>query len=135
MLLQIASVLALYGLLEGFNAGIRQAIAATHGDRLYIGSSVSLGDPLPIGSLARIRATPGVVFATARNALPATYQRPDQGVPVIAADAVPFFGIYDEFSAPQPRSTRSSTRAPACSSAKLRLTKKPGKSADASAFN
>jgi putative ABC transport system permease protein len=101
MLLQIASAFALYGLLEGFNAGIRQVIAATHGDRLYIGSSVSLGDPLPIGSLARIRATPGVVFAIARNALPATYQRPDQGVPVIAADAVPFFGIYDEFTAPQ----------------------------------
>jgi putative ABC transport system permease protein len=101
MLLQIMSAFALFGLLEGFNAGIKLAIAATHGDRLYVGSSVSLGDPLPISLLARIRATPGVVFATTRSALPATYQRPDQGVPVIAGDAGSYFGIYDEISAPK----------------------------------
>src|SRR5215831_12690821 len=83
MLLQIMSAFALFGLLEGFNAGIKLAIAATHGDRLYIGSSVSLGDPLPISLLARIRATPGVLFATMRSSLPATYQRPDQSVPLI----------------------------------------------------
>ena len=101
MLLQIASAFALFGLLEGLNAGIKQAVAATHGDRLYIGSSVSLGDPLPTSLLARIRATPGVVVATTRTALPSVYQQPDQQVPVIAADASSFFAIYDEFGASQ----------------------------------
>jgi putative ABC transport system permease protein len=101
MLLQIASAFALFGLLEGINAGIKQAIAATHGDRLYVASSVSLGDPLPIGLLGRIRSIPGVVYATPRQALPATYQQPDQGVPVISTDVGPFFEIYDEFSASQ----------------------------------
>ena len=101
MLLQIASAFALFGLLEGVNAGIRQAIAQTHRDRLYIASSVSLGDPLPISILARIRATSGVAFATPRQALPATYQQPDQQVGVIAVDASPFFAIHDEFSVPQ----------------------------------
>ena len=99
MLLQIASAFALFGLLEGFNSGIRQAIAATHRDRLYVGSSVSLGEPLPIGLLGRIRSTPGVAVATMRSGLPATYQQPGQGVPVIAAEVGPFFEIYDEFSA------------------------------------
>jgi putative ABC transport system permease protein len=99
MLLQIASAFALYGLLEGFNTGIKEAIAATHRDRLYIGSSVSMGNPLPIGLLQRIRSTPGVEFVTARSGLPATYQQPDQQVSVIAADAGPFFEIYDEFTA------------------------------------
>jgi putative ABC transport system permease protein len=101
MLLQIASAFALFGLLEGLNAGIKQAIAATHGDRLYIGSSVSLGDPLPTSLLARIRATPGVVVATTRTALPSIYQSADQQVPVIAADAASFFAIYDELGATQ----------------------------------
>jgi putative ABC transport system permease protein len=85
------------------NAGIKQAIAATHGDRLYIGSSVSLGDPLPTSLLARIRATPGVMVATTRTQLPAayTYQGADQGVPVIAADPGSFFAIYDNLNASQ----------------------------------
>ena len=101
MLLQIASAFALFGLLEGLNSGIKQAIAATHGNRLYVGSSVSLGDPLPISLLGRIRSTPGVEFATMRSGLPGTYQQPDQEVSVIAADASAFFAIYDEFSAPK----------------------------------
>jgi putative ABC transport system permease protein len=99
MLLQIASAFALFGLLEGFNAGIKQAIAATRGDRLYVGSSVSLGTPLPISSLARIRATPGVLAATTRTSLPASYQAPTQQVPIVAGDANTYFVIYDEFKA------------------------------------
>ena len=99
MLLQIASAFALYGLLEGFNTGIKEAIAATHRDRLYVGSSVSLGDPLPISVLGRVRSTPGVAFAAERSGLGGTYQQPDQQLNVIATDAGPFFAIYDEFDA------------------------------------
>ena len=99
MLLQIASAFALFGLLEGFNAGIKQAIAATRGDRLYVGSNVALGNPLPISLLGRIRATPGVLAATTRSQLPSTYQSPTQQVPVIAGDASSYFVIYDEFKA------------------------------------
>ena len=101
MLLQIASAFALFGLLEGLNTGIKQAIAETHRDRLYVGSSVSLGDPLPISVLGRIRATPGVAFATPRQALPGTYQQPDQQVGVIAVDPEAYFAIFDELSATQ----------------------------------
>jgi putative ABC transport system permease protein len=101
MLLQIVSAFALYGLLEGFNTGIKLAIAKTHGDRLYIGSSVSLGDPLPIGLLGRIRSIPGVEFVTMRSQLPGSYQQPDQQVGVIAVDVGAFFKVYDEFIASQ----------------------------------
>jgi len=102
MLLQIASAFALFGLLEGFNSGIKQAIAAARGDRLYIGSNVSLGGvPLPINLLARIGGTPGVVAVSSRSALPAIYQSPTQPVPIIGADAKAYFLIYDEFKASQ----------------------------------
>jgi putative ABC transport system permease protein len=99
MLLQIASAFALFGLLEGFNTGIKQAIAATHRDRLYVGSSISLGNPMPISVLGRVRATPGVEFATVRSGLGGTYQQPDQQVNVLAAEPGPFFAIYNEFVA------------------------------------
>ena len=42
LLLQIASAFLLFGLLQGLNSGIKQAIARAHADRLYVGSSVSL---------------------------------------------------------------------------------------------
>jgi putative ABC transport system permease protein len=99
MLLQIASAFALFGLLEGVNSGIKQTIAKTHRDRLYIGSSVSLGDPLPVSVLDRVRATPGVKFAAPRQGLPAVYQKPDQGVGVIATDPEAFFEVQDDWSA------------------------------------
>ena len=101
MLCQIASAFALFGLLEGFNSGIKQAIAAARGDRLYVGSSVSIGVPLPISLLARIGATPGVVAVSTRSQLPAVYQSPTQPVPIIAGDAKAYFVIYDEFKASQ----------------------------------
>lgn len=101
MLLQIASAFALFGLLEGVNTGIKQAIAQLHRDRLYIGSSVSLGDPLPISLLARIRATPGVALVTPRQGLPGTYQQPDQQVGVIAIEPRAFFEIHDEYAVAQ----------------------------------
>jgi putative ABC transport system permease protein len=99
MLLQIASAFALFGLLEGVNSGIKQSIAQTHRDRLYVGSSVSLGDPLPVSVLSRIRATPGVLFAAPRQGLPAIYQQSDQGVGVIATDPESFFAIQDDWRA------------------------------------
>ncbi len=101
MLLQIASAFALFGLLEGFNSGIKQAIAAARGDRLYVGSNVSLGVPLPISLLGRISATPGVMALTARSGLPAIYQLPTQQVGIVGADAKAWFVVYDEFKASQ----------------------------------
>src|SRR6185295_7151009 len=101
MLLQIASAFALFGLLEGFNSGIKQAIAAARGDRLYVGSHVSLGVPLPISLRARIEGTPGVLAVTARSAVPAIYQIPTRQIAVIGGDAKAYFVIYDEFKASQ----------------------------------
>ena len=60
MLLQIASAFLLFGLLQGVNSGIKEVLARTHSDRLYVGSAVSLGVPLPISMLPRLKAVPGV---------------------------------------------------------------------------
>ncbi|MGH8150725.1 MAG: ABC transporter permease [Steroidobacteraceae bacterium] len=99
MLLQVASAFVLFGVLQGFNAGLKHTIAMQHGDRLYVGSRVSLGNPLPTGMLAKIRSVPGVEVVTARSGFGGTYQKPNQFVGCTAVDPGPFFRIYDEVEA------------------------------------
>src|SRR5215510_14319180 len=86
MLLQIASAFLLFGLLQGLNSGIKQVIAKTHADRLYVGSAVSLGVPLPMGLLPRVRAVSGVKLVTPLVQFPAIYQKPGQGIPMTGVD-------------------------------------------------
>jgi putative ABC transport system permease protein len=98
LLLQIVSAFTLFGVLQGVSSGTKQAIASTHSDRLYVASRVSVSDPLPIGLLERIRSIPEVRDVTPRAAFGGSYGTPQQGMPVIAVDAEPFFRIFDELS-------------------------------------
>ncbi len=97
MLLQIASAFLLFGLLQGLNSGVKQAIAKTHADRLYVTSNVSLGDTLPISLLPRIRQVPGVRAVTPLTQFGGQYQRPGQSIPISAVDAGAIFKIFSEY--------------------------------------
>jgi putative ABC transport system permease protein len=97
MLLQIMSAFLLFGLLQGLNSGVKQAIAKTHKDRLIVGSSVSLGDPLPISQLSRIQSISGVKEVSPIVQFPGQYQRPGQTLPITAVDVGAFFKIYSEY--------------------------------------
>jgi putative ABC transport system permease protein len=99
MLLQIASAFVLFGVLQGFNAGIKRTIAEQHGDRLYVGSKVAFGNALPTGMLPKIQSIRGVERVTERASFGGTYQKPDQFVSCAAIDADTFFKIYDEVEA------------------------------------
>ncbi|MEJ1960939.1 MAG: FtsX-like permease family protein [Gammaproteobacteria bacterium] len=97
ILLQIASAFLLFGLLQGLNSGIKQAIARTHSDRLYVASSVSLGVPLPISLLPRIKIVPGVKLVTPFGQFPSIYQKQGQGIPLNAVDPEAFFGMVSDY--------------------------------------
>lgn len=97
MLLQIVSAFLLFGLLQGFNSSIKQAIAGTHSDRLYVASSVSLGEPLPISMLPRLKSVPGVKEVTPLVQFPGQYQRPGQGIPITAVDTEAFFNSFPDY--------------------------------------
>jgi putative ABC transport system permease protein len=101
MLLQIVSTFALFGVLEGLNTGIREAIAHTHADRLYVASRVSLSDPLPLAHLSRLQAVPGIEGVSYRIGFGGTYQQPTQFVPGFATDVASFFAMFDEIDVPQ----------------------------------
>src|SRR5689334_1144170 len=101
MLLQIVSAFLLFGLLQGLNSAIKLAISKTHSDRLYVSSSVSLGDPLPISLLPTVKAVPGVKEASPFVQMPGVYQKPGQGIPITAVDVDPFFRMFPDYSAPK----------------------------------
>jgi putative ABC transport system permease protein len=101
MLLQIASAFLLFGLLQGLNSGIKQALDRTHSERLYVGSSVSLGVPLPISLLPQLKNVPGVKVATPFVQVPAIYQKRGQGIPIFAVDPEAYFSLGSDLVVPK----------------------------------
>lgn len=96
ILAQVIVAFALFGVLQGLTSGINHAIAATHPDRLYVGSKMNLGYPVPIAIVNWVKTVPGVITVAPRYQFGATYQRPTQGVGICATDVDAFFAMYPE---------------------------------------
>ncbi len=96
ILLQVVIAFALFGVLQGLASAVNQAIASTHVDRLYVGNKLQLGSPIPISIVERLKTVPGVRAVTYRYQFGASYQRPEQGVPICATDVDSFLAVYPE---------------------------------------
>ena len=96
ILAQVVIAFALFGVLQGLNSAIKQAVAGTHADRLYVGSRLRFGTPLPISMVARLQSTPGVKGVSYRFALGGSYQRATQNIPIAATDVESFLSMYPE---------------------------------------
>ncbi|HEY6453774.1 MAG TPA: ABC transporter permease [Steroidobacteraceae bacterium] len=96
ILLQVVIAFTLFGVLQGLNGAINKVVAATHADRLYVGSRQRFGTPLPIAVMSTVQSTPGVIAAAARFQFGATWQKPDQQVPIMATDIDAFLAVYPE---------------------------------------
>lgn len=96
ILLQVTVAFTLFGVLQGLDTGIKQAIARTHANRMYVFSRVSSGDSLPVALLPQIQRVPGVLAVTYQTGLGGTYQNPNQQVAVSAVDAASFARIFPE---------------------------------------
>ncbi|HEY6824184.1 MAG TPA: ABC transporter permease [Steroidobacteraceae bacterium] len=88
--LQVSVAFALFGVLQGLKTGVAHAVAAARADLLLVHSRLSLiMQPLPYGLLEQIRTVPGVKLAIPVELTSGTYQRPDQGVGVVAVGPEP----------------------------------------------
>jgi len=96
ILLQVVIAFALFGVLQGLAGAVKHAIASTHVDRLYVGSKVNIGLPLPIAIVEWLKTVPGVAGVAPRYQFGASYQRPEQGVPILATDVDSYLAIYSE---------------------------------------
>src|SRR5215831_14139458 len=80
ILLQITIAFTLFGVLQGLDTGVKQAIAKSHANRMYVLSRVGRGDSLPFGLLSQIQNVHGVVSVSYQSGIGGTYQSLDQQI-------------------------------------------------------
>ena len=80
ILLQVTVAFTLFGVLQGLDTGIKQAINKAHANRMYVFSRVSSGDSLPLALLGDIKRVRGVVAVTQQGGIGGTYQNPNQQI-------------------------------------------------------
>lgn len=104
ILVQIIVAFTLFGVLQGLDTGINQAIARTHANRMYVLSRVSggsgLGDVLPEALRSQIERVHGVLAVTYESGLGGTYQKPNQQVSADAVDPASFARIFPDIVIP-----------------------------------
>lgn len=87
--LQVSVAFALFGMLQGLKTGVDHAAAAARADLLIVHSRLSfLATSLPAGSLDQIKSVPGVKLVVPVDIFGATYQKPTQGLGVVAIGVV-----------------------------------------------
>jgi putative ABC transport system permease protein len=82
--LQVAVAFALFGVLQGLKTGVDHAAAAARADLLLVQSREGFASPLPLGILGQIRSVPGVKVAIPVGLFGGYYQKPEQGVGIVA---------------------------------------------------
>lgn len=83
--LQVSVAFALFGVLHGLKSGVQHAVDAARADLLIVHSRLSLiMEGLPLGLLDQIRAVPGVKVAVPVGLFGGYYQKPEQGVGIVA---------------------------------------------------
>jgi putative ABC transport system permease protein len=96
ILLQVTIAFTLFGVLQGIDTGVKQAIAKSHANRMYVLSRVSSGDALPLALLPQIQKVPGVVTVSYEDGISGTYQSPDQQIDADSVDPGSFAHIFSE---------------------------------------
>jgi putative ABC transport system permease protein len=84
--LQVGVAFALFGVLQGMKTGVDEAIAKVRADVLFVAPAVFGGARLPMAYISQLRSIPGVKSVTYADLIVGVYQRPTQGVGVLAIE-------------------------------------------------
>jgi putative ABC transport system permease protein len=85
-MISVISAFVLFGVLQGFSAGLGRLIANAHADLLLSQSQVSNIDPLPVSLRSDISRIPGVRVVARMIFFGGPFRRPNEGVPALAID-------------------------------------------------
>lgn len=86
---QVSIAFALFGMLQGLKTGVDHAVAAARADLLIVHSRLSfLAESLPSGLNEQINSVPGVKLVVPVDIFGATYQKPSEGLVVVAIGLV-----------------------------------------------
>src|ERR1700756_1149214 len=75
VLLQVSVAFALFGVLQGMQTGVEEAIARIRADLLMVFPNVFGEPPLPVAYLERLRKLPGVKSTTYADGFLGSYQK------------------------------------------------------------
>ncbi len=95
-MLSIVFAFLLFGLLQGFNQGINEAVQRLDVDRLYVTPRMGQADPLPIAYYEQIKAIAGVKAAAPWSYFGGYFQDARNPIPAFATEARPLFEVYKE---------------------------------------
>ncbi|HEU4625600.1 MAG TPA: ABC transporter permease [Steroidobacteraceae bacterium] len=100
-LLSVVAAFLLYGLLQGVNAWLGNALEGARVNRLYTVSRISFVEPLPISYVQRIETVPGVDKVAYFNWFGGYYQDPKNQVQSYVADPQRTFEVFKEWKVPK----------------------------------
>jgi putative ABC transport system permease protein len=100
-LLSVVAAFLLYGLLQGVNAWLSNALDQSAVNRLYTVSRISYVEPLPLSYLQQIQSVPGVDQVAFFDWFGGYFQDPKNQVQSYAADPQRMFNVYKEWKIPQ----------------------------------
>jgi putative ABC transport system permease protein len=99
-ILSVIVAFLLFGLLQGVDAWLDNAVADSHVNRLYTTSRISFVEPLPSSYLQRIESVPGVDKVAYFHWFGAYYQDPKNNVFSYVVEPVRAFAVYPEWKVP-----------------------------------
>jgi putative ABC transport system permease protein len=85
-MISVISAFVLFGVLQGFTAGLGKLVATAHADVLVTQSQISNIDPLPISMAADIARVPGVKVAGRLLFMGGPFRGPNEFIPADAVD-------------------------------------------------
>jgi putative ABC transport system permease protein len=85
-MISVISAFVLFGVLQGFTAGLAKLVATAHADVLVTQSQISNIDPLPISMAADIARLPGVKVAARMLFFGGQFRGPNDFIPAIVVD-------------------------------------------------
>ncbi len=100
-ILSVVAAFLLYGLLQGVNAWLSNAVADSRVNRLYTVSRISFIEPLPISYLHQIESVPGVDRVAYFNWFGGYYQDPKNQVQSYTMDARRTFEVFKDWKIPK----------------------------------
>src|SRR5262245_27165320 len=96
-LLSVVAAFLLYGLLQGVNAWLSDAVTSSRVNRLYTVSRISFIEPLPLSYAQRIETVPGVDKVAFFNWFGGYYQDPKNQVQSYVMDVRRTFDVMQEW--------------------------------------
>ncbi len=100
-ILSVVVAFLLFGLLQGVNAWLSNAVADSRVNRLYTVSRISFVEPLPVSYLTRIESVPGVSRVAYFHWFGGYYQDAKNNVFSYVTDPVRAFEVFPDWKVPK----------------------------------